>query len=330
MKEGQILHRYFNYLSLLNDIELSPLDPTGYDIISFRDDLYHFANGHCNFIDTLSKKFPQNRKDIENYVDTLHKITYNSPYYSFKDFDNINLIDPEHVKISVNNYLDGISNNETLNNILAGNSPLYAGVKNKTPLYIHALISDFYINSAYRIVNSSDTIAKSLIISLKKMGADLYNNATVNKIICDDEKAVAIRLNNGELIDSKYIISDIHPETLLDMIDSHLIRKAYRQRICNMQQTVSTFTVYIKFKDNTVPYLNSNFSNIGAEMFGIAKHTVTTSGQKIIYTCTSVMKKSEMGKRSYIICIYEILRCITMARHYCRQTRYRIRNVQNN
>lgn len=41
MKEGQILHRYFNYLSLLNDIELSPLDPTGYDIISFRDDLYH-------------------------------------------------------------------------------------------------------------------------------------------------------------------------------------------------------------------------------------------------------------------------------------------------
>ena len=259
MKEGQILHRYFNYLSLLNDIELSPLDPTGYDIISFRDDLYHFANGHCNFIDTLSKKFPQNRKDIENYVDTLHKITYNSPYYSFKDFDNINLIDPEHVKISVNNYLDGISNNETLNNILAGNSPLYAGVKNKTPLYIHALISDFYINSAYRIVNSSDTIAKSLIISLKKMGADLYNNATVNKIICDDEKAVAIRLNNGELIDSKYIISDIHPETLLDMIDSHLIRKAYRQRICNMQQTVSTFTVYIKFKDNTVPYLNSNF-----------------------------------------------------------------------
>lgn len=113
------------------------------------------------------------------------------------------------------------------------------------------------------------------------MGADLYNNATVNKIICDDEKAVAIRLNNGELIDSKYIISDIHPETLLDMIDSHLIRKAYRQRICNMQQTVSTFTVYIKFKDNTVPYLNSNFSNIGAEMFGIAKHTVTTSGQKL-------------------------------------------------
>lgn len=62
MKEGQILHRYFNYLSLLNDIELSPLDPTGYDIISFRDDLYHFANGHCNFIDTLSKNFPKQKR----------------------------------------------------------------------------------------------------------------------------------------------------------------------------------------------------------------------------------------------------------------------------
>lgn len=265
MEEGQILHRYFKYLSLLDDIELSQLDPNGFDTINFRDNIYHFANGHDNFIDTLAKHFPNNRKNIENYVNTLHEVTNNSPYYSFRDFDSLNLIDPEYVKVSVNRYLDGVSDNELLNSVLAGNLPLYAGVKDKTPLYIHALISDFYINSAYRIVNSSDTIALSLIKSLRKMGVDLYNNTAVEKIKCNDEKAIGVILDNGEYIECQNIISAIHPEVTLNMIDSNLIRKAYRHRICSMQQTVSTFTVYIKFKDNTVPYINSNYFKYRSE-----------------------------------------------------------------
>lgn len=259
IEEGQILHKYFNYLSILDDIELSSLDKTCYDIIDFRGERYSYANGHENFIDTLSQKFPDNVNDIKEYVKVISQVTENSPYYSFKGFDTLNILDPAHVKTSINNYIAQITDNETLQNVLTGNIPLYAGLKDKTPLYIHALISDFYINSAYRIVGSSDNIAKSLIKSLKKMGVDLFNNCEVKKIICNDKQVTSIELGDGNRIEVKNLISSIHPEYLLQMIDSHLIRKAYRERICNMTQTVSTFTVYIKFKENTVPYLNSNF-----------------------------------------------------------------------
>lgn len=34
MMEGQILHRLFKYLNLLNDVKLSRLDENGYDILS--------------------------------------------------------------------------------------------------------------------------------------------------------------------------------------------------------------------------------------------------------------------------------------------------------
>lgn len=259
IEQGQILHKYFNYLSILNDIELSSLDKSCYDIIDFKGERYCYANGHENFIETLAKKFPNNVNDIKNYVKSIHNVTENSPYYSFKGFDTLNILDPEHIKTSINEYISKITSNETLQNVLTGNIPLYAGLKDKTPLYIHALISDFYINSAYRIVGSSDNIAKSLVKSLKNMGVDLFNNSEVKKVICNDKQVTAIELNDGERVEVKTLISSIHPEYLLQMIDSNLIRKAYRERICSMEQTVSTFTVYIKFKENSVPYLNSNF-----------------------------------------------------------------------
>lgn len=259
IEEGQILHKYFNYLSILDDIELSSLNKSCYDIIDFRGERYSYANGHENFVETLSQKFPYNVNDIKEYVKAIHNVTENSPYYSFKNFDTLNILDPAHVKTSINEYISQITKNEALQNVLTGNIPLYAGLKDKTPLYIHALISDFYINSAYRIVGSSDNIAKSLVKSLKNMGVDVFNNSEVKKVICDNKQVTAIELKDGNRINTKYLISSIHPEYLLQMIDSNLIRKAYRERINNMEQTVSTFTVFIKFKENTVPYLNSNF-----------------------------------------------------------------------
>lgn len=259
IEEGQILHKYFNYLSILDDIELSSLNKSCYDIIDFRGERYSYANGHENFVETLSQKFPYNVNDIKEYVKAIHNVTENSPYYSFRNFDTLNILDPAHVKTSINEYISQITKNEALQNVLTGNIPLYAGLKDKTPLYIHALISDFYINSAYRIVGSSDNIAKSLVKSLKNMGVDLFNNSEVKKVICDNKQVTAIELKDGNRINTKYLISSIHPEYLLQMIDSNLIRKAYRERINNMEQTVSTFTVFIKFKENTVPYLNSNF-----------------------------------------------------------------------
>ena len=259
IEEGQILHKYFNYLSILDDIELSSLNKSCYDIIDFRGERYSYANGHENFVETLSQKFPYNVNDIKEYVKAIHNVTENSPYYSFKNFDTLNILDPAHVKTSINGYISQITKNEALQNVLTGNIPLYAGLKDKTPLYIHALISDFYINSAYRIVGSSDNIAKSLVKSLRNIGVELFNNSEVDKIICDNKQVTAVELKNGNHINTKYLISSIHPEYLLQMIDSPLIRRAYRDRIRNMEQTVSTFTVFIKFKENTVPYLNSNF-----------------------------------------------------------------------
>jgi len=259
MLEGQILHRLFSYLNLVDDVPLSRLDENGYDILSIAGEQYRYASGYERFTDTLSEKFPENRRDIEEYVRQLQNIANASPLYNLRKVEEHVFIEADYIKTSINDFIAGITNSYRLQNVLAGNLPLYAGVKDKTPTYIHALISNFYIQSAWRIIGGSDAIAQSLANSIRRFGGEIRNNSEVSEIVCDDTHATGVRLKSGEYLEANSIISNIHPQATLNMLDTKLIRKAYRLRINDLDNTIANFTLYLKFKEKATPYLNYNY-----------------------------------------------------------------------
>jgi len=259
MDKGQLLYRFFTYLNLINDIKISRLDPNGHDVISIAGNCYKYASGYENFTEQLSKQFPEQWQDIRLYVQKIQEIARQSPLYNLQYINNSKFTETDAIKTSVNDFIGSITQNKQLQNVLAGNMPLYAGIKDKTPAYIHALISNSYMQSAFRIVGGSDTMANSLAKSIHSFGGKVITNAEVVRINCDTEKVTSVTLSNGEIHDINYLISNIHPHATLDKIDSSLIRKAYRIRIAELENTISNFTVYIKFKENTTPYLNYNY-----------------------------------------------------------------------
>lgn len=259
MMEGQILHRLFKYLNLLNDVKLSRLDENGYDILSIGGKQYRYASGYDRFVEALCQDFPDNRRDIEEYVRQLKAIADASPLYNLRKVEENVFIEADYIKTSINDFIGNITCNSELQNVLAGNLPLYAGVKDKTPTYIHALINNFYIQSAWRIVGGSDVIARSLAESIQKFGGEIRTNSEVTRIVCDDTHATGIELASGEFIEANSVISNIHPQATIDMTETKLIRKAYRDRIHSLENTISNFTLYIKFKENSTPYLNYNY-----------------------------------------------------------------------
>lgn len=259
MLEGQILHRLFKYLHLLDDVKLSRLDENGYDILSIGGKSYRYASGYDHFVETLCQDFPHSRKEIEEYVKQLKDIANASPLYNLRKVEDNVFIEADYIKTSINDFIARITQNAELQNVLAGNLPLYAGVKDKTPTYIHALINNFYIQSAWRIIGGSDAIATSLANSIRGFGGEIRTHCEVSEIVCNDEKAVGVKLTNGEFIEADSFISNIHPQAMIEMLDTHLIRKAYRSRIHGLENTISNFTLYIKFKEQATPYLNYNY-----------------------------------------------------------------------
>ncbi|MCR5423517.1 MAG: NAD(P)/FAD-dependent oxidoreductase [Bacteroidales bacterium] len=259
MEEGQVLHKLFGYFNLLNDVKVSRLDDEGFDVISMAGRQYKYAVGYDRFIDTLAQDFPNNKEDIRRYTELIRNIAAASPLYNMHKIDTQQFIDVDYVKKSINESIAGITSNVLLQNVLAANQPLYAGVKDKTPIYIHALISNFYIQSAWRIVGGSDSIAQSLSRSIQANGGAIMTNCKVEHIVCNESMATAVVLANGERFEADSFISNAHPQTTLRMLDTHLVRKAYRDRVNGLEDTIANFTVYIKLKENTTPYLNYNY-----------------------------------------------------------------------
>jgi all-trans-retinol 13,14-reductase len=289
VEEGQLLHAFFQYLQLTSDIKLRSLDREAYDIISIGDRRFPFANGVENFIDHLVKFFPSERHNLQKYWQAIHQTTESSPLHSLKTITEPVILNPDHVKQSYDAFLGNITQNELLRLVLAGNLPLYAGERGKTPMYIAAFINDFYNRSAYRIVGGSGTIADSLVKSIRAMRGEILPNSEVLKINCNHSQAISVSLNNGETIEGDYFISNTHPARMLEMLNTNLIRKSYRDRINDLNNTISNFTVYLAFKKDTVPYLNSNLYHyeMPADIWRGKNYAADTCSFLYMHLCSS-------------------------------------------
>ena len=283
LEETQILYRFFKYLKLL-DVPLHRLDNEAFDIISINGELYKYASGFENFAKTLYQYFPDNKSDIDEYVRRIKEIADASPLYKLDEINTNVFIETDYIKTGANEFIESCTKNKRLQAVLAGTLPLYAGVKDKTPTYIHALINNFYIQSAWRIVGGSDIIAESLANSIKSFGGQIITNAEVEEFVCDEEKVRHILLKNGEKLTADFFISNIHPQVTINKTKTKIIRKVYRDRISSLDNTISTFTVYIKFKKNRLPYLNSNFYYYDNEdVWSFNDYDIETWPQNYVY-----------------------------------------------
>ena len=136
-----------------------------------------------NFVEGLSAQFPHERNNIETYVQRIREVALESPLYNIQEIHEQVFLNPHSVKLGVQEFMYGISPNTVLQNVLLGNIPLYAGQRDKTPLYIHALIHNFYIQSAYRLVGGSDSISNSLAASIQVHGMKFTQNLRLHIFI---------------------------------------------------------------------------------------------------------------------------------------------------
>ena len=257
--EGQILHRYFKFFSLTDKIRVKRLDEDGFDRISFGDNNqdYKFAIGYDNFIKTLLKRFPKEKESLETYIKDLQKLTADFELTQVEAPFNFNL-KSKYYRTNIRSYLESITKNSRLQNVLAGSNLLYAGEPNKTPLFIHSLIMNSYIQSAYRFINGSSQITAVLANSIIANGGTIKKQSEAKELLFEEDKICCVLLRNGEKLYASTFISDIHPALTLKMIPEEKVRRVYFNRIIGLNNTASVFTLYLILKKNIHKYLNYN------------------------------------------------------------------------
>ena len=266
---GQTLERLARYLEIGDDVKLSQLDTKQYNVIGLDGHDFVMGNGREAFIEGLAKDFPAQRDALNRYYALVQKVAGASSLHSLRYAESDDVVSKEYLTRSVNEVIDSTVSDPLLANVLVGDLPLYAAEKDKTPFATHAFIRDFYDQSAFRVIDGSDHIAQALIATLQHYGGEVLTGHRVTRILCDATQATGVEVNGEKYFDADYIISDAHPIRTLELIDSPLIRPAYRHRVNAMPQTVGCFTLYLDFKPQSVPYMNYNyFGYQGASPWG--------------------------------------------------------------
>ena len=257
--KGQTLDRLMRFLEIRDRVPLSRLDSGGYDVVCINDRRFHIPFGREAFIRQLTDYFPEQHDNIVNYYDLVEKVAGASSLHSLRFDHTDTAVSAEYQLKAIDTVIDEVVTDPLLAKVLVGNLPLYAAERGKTPFSTHAFIMDFYNQSAFRVVGGSDRIAEALTEVIADYDGEVHTRSKVTKIVCDDEKAVGVEVNGCDFLSADFVISDAHPVRTLELLDTKLIRPAFRQRIQSIRQGVGCFSLYLHFKENTVPYLNSNF-----------------------------------------------------------------------
>lgn len=258
LEKGQALYPFFNFFNLLDTVDKEKLDIDGYDRITFEGDpiAYPHGQGYENFIRQLLTFFPDEEEGLRKYCHEIQQICEKFEWYNLdKDLSDISELD--YFDTSAKEVIDSCTSNQKLRNVLGGSNMLYAGEGNSSPFYIHALIIDSYIGSAYKLKHS-DQIAKQLRKDIRKMGGEIFINSEVVKIENSPKTIHYLELADGRMVKGDIYISNIHPTLTYRLLEREGLRKVNVNRMLNLKNTTSSFILYIKLKSETFEFSNSN------------------------------------------------------------------------
>lgn len=265
LSKGQNLHQFFSYLEIMEDLELQKMDENGYDKITFGDDEieYPHAQGYDNFVEQLSKYFPEERENLEDYCEEIQRICNHFPRYNVIGKDSYS---EEILHLNTKRFIESITQNTKLQSVLLGSNFLYAGDSENIPFYVHALTVNSYIQSAYKCVKGGSQISKLLIRKLREYGADVHKHSEVSEIIFNENNVLSsVKTKSGKEYFAKQFISNIEIHTLTKLIGEERLKKSFLNRVLSWEPVSSCFSVYLVLKPQTISNFNYNIYHYSSE-----------------------------------------------------------------
>ena len=258
MQQGGNIYRICQYLGIMDKVQLMPVDDDCTDSLYFAEDkaTYHIQKGKEGFVNSLSAYFPEEKENLEAYVEAIFAITDNVNLFNLRPSSSELVVHSEEFLMSADAFIAKYIHDPKLRSVVAYMNPLYGGRHDETPAFIHAIITALYINGASRFVGGSDRFANLLASVITEAGGTVVTNDGVEWIEVNQRHVDYVRTRQGKQYQGDYYISAIHPCTMLRLMPEKAFPKAYRDRLNEIPNSYSAFSVYIKLKPNTFKYIN--------------------------------------------------------------------------
>ena len=258
LQEGGNVYRICRYLGIISQLEIKPTDSDAISSVTYQMDgkTYFIPKGRKAFEAYLCEEFPAEAAGVREYVREIYALSDEVQLFHLrKGGDSIARHSPEFY-MSADELIAAFVQSPRLRDLLAFMNPMYGGVPGHTPAYIHALINVLYIEGTSQFVGGSQQMADALCRVIADGGGRVVCGDAVSKVDVADRMVRKVITEKGKEYSADIYISSIHPCSLLELVGESSFPKAYRTRLSELPNSYSCFSVYLKFKPASVPYVN--------------------------------------------------------------------------
>lgn len=258
MQPGDNVWRICKYLGILDRVQLRDVDDDCTDCIYFAEDQqrYRIAKGREGFIDSLAKYFPTERANLERYVEAVHTVVDEARLFNLLPSLDTMTIHSDDFLMASDAFIAKYVSDRRLRSVLAYMNPLYGGRAHETPSFIHCVITQLYIAGASRFVGGSARFADLLASVITDNGGEVVAGDGVTRIDVENRHVISVSTKSGKTYTADRYISAIHPCALLRLLPEKAFPKSYRTRLEEIPNSYSAFSLYIKLRKESFPYIN--------------------------------------------------------------------------
>ncbi|HSO13192.1 MAG TPA: NAD(P)/FAD-dependent oxidoreductase, partial [Anaerolineales bacterium] len=249
LQEGGGLRRIYDGLGVSGDLTFCELNPDGYDHIIVGNKRVDFPKGRENLIERLKGHFPHEARGIDLYFTDLinmmeglrHLGNMSNPLKAasgmakaFKwaratgaDLINAHISDP------------------VLRGVLAGQSGDHGLPPSQVSAFMHAGITQHYLNGGYYPLGGAFTLPRAFVRALKRSGGEIRLKARVKRILVEAKKVIGVELDSGEEIRAGVVISNADPEvTFGQLIGREKLSPRLKRKVDSVRYSTSCLSLF--------------------------------------------------------------------------------------
>jgi all-trans-retinol 13,14-reductase len=261
--KGTLINKLFRYISK-DKLKWEPLDDV-YDRAVFGEKEYEFPRGRENLKAQLKKYFPSEKDtiSIDHYFDLLDKAqNLWSGYYIEKVLPSFlskifgNFLRRSTLKFSDRTTLEvlkEISDNPKLIGVLTAQYGDYGLEPSKSSFYMHALLANHYMEGGAYPIGGASKLAESIVPIIEASGGVALIQASVDKILVEENKATGVRMHDGETFYAKTIVSAAGiVNTYSHLLPEEVIRQhALDQLLSELEPSTAHVGLYAGIKESS-------------------------------------------------------------------------------
>jgi len=249
LHEGGHLRNIYEGLGVSQDLTFVELNPAGYDHIVIGEKRIDFPKGKENLIERLKSHFPQEAKGIDSYIAAITNMMeairnlgrLSNPLKSVMSMPTI----IKWMRASGTDLINAHVSDPVLRGVLAGQSGDHGLPPSQVSAFMHAGITDHYLDGGYYPLGGAFTLPRAFVRALKKSGGEIRLKCRVKRILVEGKKVLGVELDSGEEIRASVIISNADPEvTCGRLIGRDKLSPRLKRKVDSVQYSTSCLSLF--------------------------------------------------------------------------------------